>query len=155
MRARRKETRPLNPVARLVITAALVCGAASAIRGAEDFQAILEPYLKIHAALAGDKMDDVAADARAIAEAAAKLGTDGEGITTAARKLEGAGDLETARAAFGPLSDEIIAHGHSLGEDVKVAYCPMVSKSWLQKDGPITNPYYGQAMLRCGEFKKR
>lgn len=38
--------------------------------------------------------------------------------------------------------------------DVKEAYCPMVKKSWLQKDGSIRNPYYGPAMPTCGEFKK-
>jgi hypothetical protein len=37
---------------------------------------------------------------------------------------------------------------------VKVAYCPMVRKSWLQKDGTISNPYYGSSMQTCGEFKK-
>jgi hypothetical protein len=38
--------------------------------------------------------------------------------------------------------------------DVKEAYCPMVKKSWLQKDGSIRNPYYGPAMPTCGEFKQ-
>jgi hypothetical protein len=30
----------------------------------------------------------------------------------------------------------------------------MVQRSWLQKDEKISNPYYGSAMLTCGEFKK-
>jgi hypothetical protein len=35
---------------------------------------------------------------------------------------------------------------------VKVAYCPMARKSWLQKSGTIQNPYYGTAMSDCGRF---
>ena len=36
---------------------------------------------------------------------------------------------------------------------MKIAYCPMVRQSWLQKDEKIRNPYYGSTMLECGEFK--
>jgi hypothetical protein len=28
----------------------------------------------------------------------------------------------------------------------------MLRKSWIQKDGPIENPYYGSRMLACGEL---
>jgi hypothetical protein len=30
----------------------------------------------------------------------------------------------------------------------------MVKKSWLQKNGPVKNPYFGKAMPDCGEKKK-
>ena len=33
-------------------------------------------------------------------------------------------------------------------------YCPMVNKQWLQKGETVSNPYYGKAMLTCGEKKK-
>ena len=36
---------------------------------------------------------------------------------------------------------------------MRLAYCPMVNKPWLQKDKEIRNPYYGAAMLTCGSFK--
>jgi len=36
---------------------------------------------------------------------------------------------------------------------VKMAFCPMVMKPWLQADATITNPYYGKDMLTCGNFK--
>lgn len=32
-----------------------------------------------------------------------------------------------------------------------VAYCSMARRSWLQPEGELGNPYYGQSMLRCGE----
>ena len=37
---------------------------------------------------------------------------------------------------------------------LKVAYCPMVQKSWVQEDGAIRNPFYGSAMLSCGTFTR-
>jgi hypothetical protein len=54
------------------------------------------------------------------------------------------------------ISDALIAYlkdTHApLATGVRVAYCPMVRKSWVQMDGPLANPYYGSAMLGCGEF---
>jgi hypothetical protein len=37
--------------------------------------------------------------------------------------------------------------------DLKIAYCPMVKKSWLQREEQVRNPYYGAQMLTCGELK--
>ena len=42
----------------------------------------------------------------------------------------------------------------SAGKDVKVAFCTMVRKPWLQREKEIHNPYYGSQMPTCGEFKK-
>jgi hypothetical protein len=83
------------------------------------------------------------------------MGDSGAAIAKAARDVEQAKDLKAARAAFGPLSDAVIAaaKGANIGE-VKVAYCPMTKGSWLQKDDTNKNPYYGSQMLTCGEFKK-
>ena len=39
-----------------------------------------------------------------------------------------------------------------------LAYCPMANENkgahWVQKEGEITNPYYGSSMLRCGTLKE-
>jgi hypothetical protein len=29
----------------------------------------------------------------------------------------------------------------------------MVKQSWIQKEGTVSNPYYGSTMLTCGELK--
>jgi hypothetical protein len=44
--------------------------------------------------------------------------------------------------------------GETGGKDVRIAYCPMVEKSWLPKGTEIANPYYGSQMLLRGEFMK-
>jgi hypothetical protein len=38
-------------------------------------------------------------------------------------------------------------------EGVKVAFCPMVRKPWMQQGEAIANPYYGSQMLTCGSFR--
>ena len=39
-----------------------------------------------------------------------------------------------------------------LGE-LRLAFCPMARKSWIQEDGFISNPYHGSEMLDCGSFR--
>ena len=80
-------------------------------------------------------------------------------IAAAARELKATTKLVDARGAFGKMSDAIVAYmeAQKLSLDPKlarIAFCPMVNKPWLQKDGPILNPYYGTEMPTCGSFKK-
>ena len=138
------------------------CAAAFAIvssgaEASEILKAVVAPYLEVQAQLAADKVDGIKASAAAISTAASSLGKPGEAIVEAAKALERAADLEAAREAFGPLSDAVIAAAKAEGwtclDDVKVAFCPMVNRSWLQKGEKIRNPFYGSAMLTCGEIK--
>lgn len=140
-----------------VFAAAIVLLGAGLAR-AQEAETLLDPYFRIHASLSSDSLDGVAADAKAIAEHAKKMGAPGEQMHAAATELSAAGDLEKARAAFGQLSDAFIDWAErtdaKLGDGV-VMYCPMVDKSWVQKGEAVKNPYYGSAMLTCGEKKKK
>lgn len=121
-------------------------------------RSIVDPYLRVQAQLVGDETDRISTDAAAIVFEADKLGAPGKLLVTAARELETARDLKAAREAFGKLSDALIAYANATGAalaDLKIAYCSMARKSWLQKGDRIRNPYYGQQMPDCGEFKKR
>ena len=112
------------------------------------------PYLHIQLALANDSMDGVAAAAGTLAAEAAALGDPARAIAAAARALAAAEDLKTARAVFGPLRDALIAYGEEVGfGELRVAYCPMARKSWVQKGAEILNPFYGSSMLDCGTFR--
>jgi Cu(I)/Ag(I) efflux system membrane fusion protein len=117
---------------------------------------IVDPYLRIQVALAGDTITGVPQDAVAIAKAAGTLGPAGAKLVDAAVALQRAADIAAARASFWSLSDALLAYGKamktSLGPGVRSAYCPMEKKSWAQRDGQIANPYAGKRMLRCGEF---
>jgi hypothetical protein len=140
----------------LLLLAILSVGANA--RAADVAQTIVDPYLRIQTALADDKLDGVKADSIAIATEAAKLGAVAAPLVDSARKMEGAATLEAAREAFGDLSQALIGYAEatrsSLGAGVAIAYCPMAQKSWAQRGKELTNPYYGKAMLMCGEFKK-
>ena len=125
--------------------------------GSEMSRAVIDPYLKIQAALADDRMDGVKENAGSIAAAAASLGAPAMKIDTAAVQLAAATDIEAARGTFATLSEAIDAYitGFHLAapQGVKVAVCPMVHKPWLQADGTINNPYFGKSMQTCGNFR--
>ncbi len=134
------------------IAAALAAFAVPASAAVAD--GLAAPYLHIQVALANDSTDGVAEAARAIAAEAAGMGEQAEAIGAAAEALADATDLEAAREAFGPLSDALIVYGRDVGfGELRLAYCPMVDKEWLQATSEIRNPFYGSMMLTCGEFR--
>ncbi|MFT2008211.1 efflux RND transporter periplasmic adaptor subunit [Pontibacter sp. 13R65] len=70
-------------------------------------------------------------------------------------------DLEKQRIAFSPLSDNLIAAVELFGVQQQVAYkqtCPMADNDagafWLSEQKEIRNPYFGEAMLSCGDTEK-
>lgn len=140
-----------------LMIAAMVIGVAAIAQASESTKAVVDSYLQIHAALSADKVDGVKPAAAAIAIAAARMGSPGDAIVKAAKTMETAADLKAAREALGPLSDAVIAAVSADGwkdvPGVKIGYCPMVKKYWVQKDGEVHNPYYGSQMLTCGELK--
>ena len=134
------------------IAAALVAVAVPAFAAVAD--GLAAPYLHIQVALANDSTDGVAEAARAIAAEAAEMGEQAAAIGTAAEALAEAADLRSARDAFGPLSDALIAYGRAVGfGELRLAYCPMVDREWLQATSELRNPFYGSMMLTCGEFR--
>ena len=134
------------------IAAALVAVAVPASAAVAD--GLAAPYLHIQVALANDSTDGVAEAARAIAAEAAEMGEQAAAIGTAAEALAEAADLRSARDAFGPLSDALIAYGKEVGfGELRLAYCPMVDREWLQATSELRNPFYGSMMLTCGEFR--
>jgi hypothetical protein len=63
-------------------------------------------------------------------------------------------DIKVQRLHFANLSNNMV----TLAKSVKLttspiyqAYCPMKKANWLSSDKAIKNPYYGSAMLTCGE----
>ena len=122
-----------------------------------DVNALLEAYLRIQEALAGDRLDGVKESALAIANATAKIGSQAAAVKVGVNPFAQAADLSAAREAFGGLSEAMIAFVRggdgTLPDGVNGAYCPMARKSWLQRGDAIRNPYYGKAMAGCGEIK--
>lgn len=72
-----------------------------------------------------------------------------------------ADNLETMRQHFAMLSENILEVTESFGLEEEKAYrhfCPMAFDNkgafWLSEIEEIRNPYYGEAMLNCGEVRK-
>jgi hypothetical protein len=134
----------------------LTVAAAATARGSEPLTAVVSSYLEIHAQLAADKIEGLPAAAERIASQAAQLPSGGAAVVSAAKSLQQATDVKTARDRFSALSDAVIAAAKAEGwkdlADVKLGYCPMLKRSWLQKDKDVRNPY---GMLTCGVIKEK
>jgi len=132
--------------------------AAARASGPGTLSPIVDPAIAIQVALAADSIDGVRPQAIALRAAAGSLGSPGAAIERAAAALAATATLEDARRAFGTMSEALLAYVDAehttLAAGVRVAYCPMARKSWLQNDGPVANPYYGRRMLSCGELTK-
>lgn len=70
-------------------------------------------------------------------------------------------NIEEMRKAFIPLSNSMIALAKTfdpMGEVVYVQHCPMADNNkgadWISLAKEIRNPYFGSAMLTCGEVKQ-
>lgn len=143
----------------------------------EEFKAqvggVLAGYFNVQKALAGDDLEAAKKGAGELISALAKVDMkllEGEAhmkwmkslkvLQDHAGKISAAEDIKTARAEFKPLSDamiEVIAcFGASGKAPVYRIHCPMAFEhkgaDWLQADKETRNPYYGSAMLKCGDL---
>ena len=126
------------------------------MRSSVDPAPLIDAYLRMQRALAGDTLDGVLESAAALATETAKIGSAAATIKMAANPFAEVNDLAAARDAFGPLSDAIIAYARAnnatSSDHLSVAFCPMLKKYWLQKGETIRNPYYGSKMPDCGRI---
>ena len=146
----------LLAAAGLLFTPALRAGDNAALM--EPVKSVFDHYLKIQAALAGDSLTGVSADANAIVNAVQgdSMKMLPETVATEAGSLAKASNLESARSAFKPLSNLLIKYlaDHKVPAGTyHQAYCPMARAGWLQSGTDIMNPYFGKAMQSCGVLK--
>lgn len=134
---------------------------------------IVEAYLQAHAQLADDDFDGARDSLGNLARRANEASPEGSRraidewqrvaskLVGHARRGASSGDMADLRNAFEHLSMQmgelLRVFGNPLEAPLQLAFCPMAFDSkgaeWIQQDGPLENPYYGQAMLRCGEFR--
>ncbi|TCZ69891.1 DUF3347 domain-containing protein [Flaviaesturariibacter aridisoli] len=73
-----------------------------------------------------------------------------------AARISAAKSLEAQRSVFANLSKNMVAVAQSLklsDAPLYVDYCPMKRAFWLSAGKAIRNPYYGNAMLTCGQVQ--
>lgn len=144
--------------------------------GTEALVAMLDAYLVIGEQLASDTIDNVSVQAQAMLEAfhtvehevPAKLrsahASHTETIHETGHQLADISDIKSARIAYGSLSDSFKHFIASVGvpanyeKSIYSYVCGMApdvpeAGIWMQTDGPVRNPYFGSAMLRCHSAK--
>lgn len=77
------------------------------------------------------------------------------------RALVEAKDLDDARRGFAALSEDFIhflrVFGNPIAPTLRIVDCPMANggrgASWVQLAQAVENPYFGEAMYRCGTLR--
>ncbi|RBP32954.1 Cu(I)/Ag(I) efflux system membrane fusion protein [Oceanihabitans sediminis] len=81
-------------------------------------------------------------------------------IKNSATSISNTSEIADQRRSFKSLSTHLTNAIEVFGINEKVyhQYCPMVDNDtgayWLSKEEKVLNPYFGDAMLRCGEVKQ-
>jgi Cu(I)/Ag(I) efflux system membrane fusion protein len=133
---------------------------------------LYQAYLKIQDALASDDNDNAVSAVKAAGDALDAVDMkllEGEAhmkwmkhqanLSKAIKDMSDAGNIEGIRAGFALISEglprAIRAFGLGIEEPVYILKCPMAfdgrGATWLQAVRETRNPYFGAAMLKCGE----
>jgi len=121
--------------------------------------ALYRAYLELHAALVADDADRARAAFERVesaAGAAHAAGADVGAVHAAALAGRNETTLERQRHAFHDLSAALAAEARADGvpiDDLRIMTCPMTPRGgseWIQVGATVANPYFGEAMLRCG-----
>ena len=109
-----------------------------------DFGTQVAQYVVAQEALAADDFDGAQTALTSLTAIADST------VLPLAEAAASATDIAAMRAEFKPLS-EFLAD-MDLPTGFAGAYCPMYDggSNWVQRDGPVRNPYYGSVMLTCG-----
>ncbi len=82
-------------------------------------------------------------------------------VMTLAGKMGAASTLQEQRKLFAELNNalsKLISKGNLSSGTIYKDYCPMANDNegafWYSADKPISNPYFGDMMLRCGAVKE-
>ncbi|MFT5731024.1 MAG: Cu(I)/Ag(I) efflux system membrane fusion protein [Desulforhopalus sp.] len=121
---------------------------------------LITPYLALQAALAADDLDAAKVSLKTMMAITGHAGKLPELLHSmvAAESLD-----DVRRPHFETLSNALIAavkaSPASFTSEILIMHCPMAfgdrGADWLQMSEPLQNPYFGAAMLTCGDVKER
>lgn len=143
-------------------------------RFTQQLKEVLPSYLKIKNALVASDPKSASADVKELGIALSKVNMNlikGDGhmkwmaqlkdMETAAKLIASTQDVEIQRASFSKLSNALYDAIKTFKVQNLHAYyqfCPMAFDNkgafWISADEEISNPYFGDAMLRCGVTKE-
>lgn len=143
-------------------------------RFSKQLGAVFNPYLRIKDALVAADVKTAAAKSSEVTvilekvemallkgEAHRKWMEQLKQMQESLKLIQSAKDIEIQRASFSRLSDALYMSIKAFGVDGLHAYyqyCPMAFDNkgayWISDSEQISNPYFGEKMLRCGETKE-
>lgn len=135
---------------------------------------VFDGYILLKDALVDDNSEEAQTAAKRISQNLAKVNmkllSDEEAhnhwmtiqkeVKNSANVIENNSDIAAQRGHFKHLSAHMISAVQLFGVNQKVfsEYCPMADNNkgayWLSLEEEIRNPYYGEAMLKCGEVRE-
>lgn len=139
----------------------------------QQLKQVYDNYINLKDALVEDNSEQATSDAKKIISSFRKINMElltGEAhkqwmtleghIQSSANSISKSSEIKTQRDYFKQLSVHLIKAVQLFGvnEKVYVEFCPMADNNngayWLSKEEQILNPYFGDAMLKCGEVKQ-
>jgi Cu(I)/Ag(I) efflux system membrane fusion protein len=148
------------------------------IKVSKDFQnqlkLVFNDYIKLKDALVKDESDNVIARSKKLLDNLSKVDMkllkDSKShnhwmslekeLEASATSISNTSKIARQRAYFKSLSSDLTNAIEVFGINEKVyhQFCPMADKNkgayWLSKEEKVINPYFGDAMLTCGEVKQ-
>jgi hypothetical protein len=126
----------------------------------EKIGAAYAHYVHLKDALVASKSDEAKKAASELQKSLTSV-SNSKKATESAAKISAVTDLEKQRKEFSTLSNEITSlvkvSKLSMGS-IYLEYCPMANNNegayWLSNEKQIKNPYFGDAMLKCGSVKE-
>ena len=142
------------PVLFSVVTVCALWGASACSPAPETpVKQAFDTYEAIRVSLSDDQFDTVSERAATLVPLAGQIA--GEEAGAAAARLASATTLTDARLEFLLVSSELVPKFiEAKLPDVHGFMCALqngVAATWAQRSDTIRNPYFGKAMLNCGE----
>lgn len=139
----------------------------------KQLKQVFDSYILLKDALVNDNSNDAQTAAKKIGQNLTKIDmkllpgekahshwmTIQKELKTSANDIENSSEIATQRGHFKHLSAHMISSVQLFGinQEVYSEFCPMADNNkgafWLSLEKEIRNPYYGEAMLKCGEVK--
>ncbi len=139
----------------------------------QQLNSIYESYINLKNALVEDNTNKVSQDANSLLDNLSQVDMTlvkneahnhwmslEKEVKSSATSISKTTDLKQQRNHFKHLSSHLINAVQLFGvnEKVYVEFCPMADNNegayWLSKEEKVINPYFGEAMLACGEVKQ-
>lgn len=122
---------------------------------------VLTAYYKVKNAMVDSDAKTVATEAKALSAALKIVGKMvSADVQKAADSIAKSSDIDSQRAMLGSLTAGVYEAAKMTKSSSPVYYdfCPMANGNkggyWLSEKKEIANPYFGDAMLKCGKVKE-